>query len=285
MILVRVEVGKNTKIVVESRKGKVMKKLKKIIPIIVIICIIVIVAFWVNLSKNWTIRYASMLDDFFGKGNWKCIDEETKNSLLVDKHIHFHDTPELDYDTPAKYKNWYILFTNKNGEEEIYSITNHTYIINHDKYNVLNSKRYSAKQALTLELMDISTSLISDDIFDKYISNILPSNISDCISVEISYTDGNPNPNFYTKLSDQEWFNIYDANIEKYLSTDLYDFYIYIKAYDYKIEKLSDDEKQKLFNSMSTIENKLLEDFSSNASFKIYFSKDYNVEYLNGVKR
>ncbi len=262
-----------------------MKKLKLIIPIIFIICIIAVIIFLATISKNWPVRYASRLNDFFGEGNWKCIDEETKNSLLVDEHVHFASNPELDYDTPAKYKNWYILFTNKNGEEEIYSITNHTYIINHDKYNMFSSKRYSAKQALTLELMDISTSLISDEIFDKYISNILPTNISDCISVEISYTSGNPTPDFYNKLSKQDWFNIYDASAEKYLNTDLYDFYIYIRAYDYKIEKLTDEDKQKLFNSMSIIEEKLLEDFGSNASFEIYFSKDYNVEYLDGAKR
>lgn len=261
-----------------------MKKLKIIIPIIFIICIIAVIIFFVVISKNWPVRYASRLDNFFGKGNWRCIDEETKKSILVDKHIHFHDHPELDYDTPAKYKNWYILFTNKKGEEEIYSITNHAYIINHDKYNIFSSKRYSAKQALTLELMDISTSLSSDVIFDKYISNLLPSNISDCISVEISYKGGNPNPDFYNKLAKQDWFNIDDASAEEYLSTDLCDFYIYIKAYDYKIEKLTDEDKQKLFNSISTIEEKLLEDFGSNASFKIYFSKECNVEYSNGVK-
>lgn len=262
-----------------------MRKLKLTISIIAVILIIGIICFFAIISKNWPVRYASILDEFFGEGNWKCIDEETKKSILVDEHIHFHDSSELDYDTPAKYKNWYILFTNKNGEEEVYSITNHSYIINHDKYNMFSSKRYSAKQALTLELMDISTSLASDEIFDRYISKTLPSNVSDCISVEISYKGGNPKPNFYNKLAKQDWFNIYDASAEKYLTTDLYDFYIYIKAYDYKIKKLTDEEKQKLFDSMTTIEEKLLEDFGSNASFKIYFSNDYNVEYSDGVKK
>lgn len=262
-----------------------MKKLKSIIVIILILSVIVLIVFSINSFRKWPKRFSKEFDNFFGKGNWECIDEETKDSLLVDKHIHFHEHPEYDYDIPAKYKKWYILFTNEQGEKEIFPISNHTYIINHDKYNMFSSKRYSAKQALILELMDISISLVSDRIFDKYILSILPSNISDCISVEISYTGGNPKPNFYNKLAKEEWFNIYDAVAEEYLETDLHDFYIYIKTHDYKVDKLSAGEKQTLFNSISVIESKLLKDFGSNASFEIYFNSDYIVEYVDGVKK
>lgn len=261
-----------------------MKKFKTLIPIIVILLIIILIVFAI-CQKNWTIRFSNYLDDFFGEGNWKCISEETKDSILVDKHIHFHQNPELDFDIPAKYKKWFILFTNKNGEEEIYEISNHVYIISKDKYDFFSSSRYSAKQSLISELMDISISEINDDILEKYILTVLPSNIADCINVDISYIGGNPNPKFYDKLSKQNWFNIYDIDAEKYLSTDLYDFYIDIKAYDYKIEKLSDEEQQELFDSMSTIEEKLVKDFESNASFEIYFTKDYHVKYINGVKQ
>lgn len=284
MTLAHVEAERNTKIAVEN-KGENMKKLKSFIKIALILLLIILIALLINSLKKWPNRFSKELDNFFGKGNWECIDEETKKSLLVDKHVHFHRHPEFDYDIPEKYKKWYILFTNNQGEKEIYTISNHTYIINQDKYDIFSSKRYSAKQALVLELMGISNSLVSDDIFNKYISSVLPSNISNCISVEISYTGGNPKPSFYNKLAKEDWFNIYDADAEEYLETELHNFYIYIRAYDYKINKLSDTEKQTLFSSISVIENNLLKDFGSNASFEIYFTNDYSTKYLDGVRK
>lgn len=55
-----------------------MKKIKKcgFVLIVCLVSVIIVGVYFIN--QNWTIRYASVFDGFFGKGNWKCIDEEKK---------------------------------------------------------------------------------------------------------------------------------------------------------------------------------------------------------------
>ncbi len=115
-----------------------------------ILCIIGIGAgYW--KFQDWTFRFSDELDHFFGVGNWECIEEETNKSRMVS-----------DYNTdktrrvPKRYRNWYITYTDRYGEEKECVITNHTMIINHKKRFPLSSKWYTAKQALTLELMEVS---------------------------------------------------------------------------------------------------------------------------------
>ena len=86
----------------------------------------------------------------------------------------------------------------------------------------------------------------------------LPPAEADCINVEISYKGGNPKPEFYDKLLKESWFNRKEISAEYYLSMDYFDLYIYIKAFDYRVEKLSNTEKTHLMNSLNTIEQVLL---------------------------
>lgn len=157
--------------------------------------------------------------------------------------------------------------------------------INNDKYGICSSKRYSSKQALILELMDISCAIASEEIFNEIIKSELPKNVADCISVSISYNGGNPKPEFYDDLFKQSWFNIENATAENFLACDLHEFYLDIKAYDYRANKLTTHEQQNLFDSLEKIEKKLLDKFGNNASFKIYFDKDNKVEYSKGTKQ
>ena len=63
-----------------------MKKIKKcgFVLIVCLVSVIIVGVYFIN--QNWTIRYASVFDGFFGKGNWKCIDEEKKDSLIYDEY-------------------------------------------------------------------------------------------------------------------------------------------------------------------------------------------------------
>ena len=151
---------------------------------------------------------------------------------------------------------------------------------------MFSSKRYSKKQALVLELMDISFGLASDELLNDVIKEkILPENIADCLIVSISYNGGNPKPKFYDDLFQQSWFNINDVSVERYLTCDLYDFYIRILAHDYKVKKLTEQEQQILLNSMETFETNLVQKYGKAASYSIYFDKDHHVEYIAGNKQ
>lgn len=263
------------------------KNISTIVSILVLIFIVVVLISCIMnfINSNWPKRFKSELDQFFGKGNWESISEETKESIIYTKYISVRSAPYLSEEVPGKYTDWNIKFTNKNGDDEIWKITNHALKINNDKYGIFSSKRYSNKQALVLELMDISCGLAADEVLNDIVKDELSENEADCLRVSISYNGGNPKPEFYDELFKQSWFNVKDVTAENFLACDLHDFYIDIFAFDYKVEKLTEQEQQNLFDSMESIERKLLQEYGENASFEIYFDKGHQVEYIDGVKQ
>lgn len=76
--------------------------------------------------------------------------------------------------------------------ESVWRITDHVYKISDDRYGILNPKRLSARQALTLELMNISFGIIGEDIKTEIIEEYLPPAEAACIDVDMSYNGGNP---------------------------------------------------------------------------------------------
>lgn len=261
-----------------------MKKLKLIaLATILILCAAGILAGYF-ISRDWTIRFRSELDDFFGEGNWERISEETKESIIFTDYIIVHSNPALSGEMPGKFQNWYISFTNRDGEEEIWYITNHVLKINHDRYGIFSPSRYSSKQALTLELMDISFGIIEEEVFRDIVRSVLSEKEAECLEVTMSYHGGNPKPEFYDALADEPWFNVGDISAEHYLSYDLHDFYLYIRAFDYRLEKLTGEEQQNVFDSMEAMEQKLCDRFGEYASFEIYLDADHKVEYKDGAK-
>jgi len=262
-----------------------MKKLKNNLTLILIFILIIFAIVFYYQSKEWPNKFKSELDHFFGADNWKCISEETKESIIYTDYIRIRSNPELSGEIPGKYKNWYIQFNNKYGEEEIWSITNHVFKINNDKYDLFHPKRFSSKQAFIQELMNISFEIASEEVFNEIILSELSQKEADCIDVSISYHGGNPKPEFYDALFKESWFTANKVNAENFLACDLYDFYLYIRAFDYKVEKLTDEEQQNLFNSFENIQKKLLQKYGKNASFEIYFDKEHKVEYIDGNKQ
>ena len=257
-----------------------MNKTKKV-AFVMIVCLTTVLIVVFFLKQNWTIRYASVFDRFFGKGNWECISQETKDSLIYNEYVTVHNNPALSEEIPGKFKNWYILF-DEGQNESVWRITDHVYKINKDTYGIFSSKRLSAKQSLTMELMEISFGIIGNDIKSDIIEGYLPPAEADCIQVELSYEGGNPKPEFYDELLKESWFNSNEISANHYLAIDSIDFYIDIKAFDYRVEKLSDKEKTHLMNSLNTIEQAMCDRFGECASFKIYFDREHRVEYENG---
>ena len=92
--------------------------------------------------------------------------------------------------------------------------------INQDKYWLLSPNRYSARQALTLELMDLSCYMAGEQVLDEILRDILPEREADCIDVYITYRNGNPPPSLYSRLRRQPWFNV--DQISAYADYDIY---------------------------------------------------------------
>ncbi len=265
--------------------GKSKTILTRIALMIVIIAVIAGSIWGYYYFRDWTKRYRSELDTFFGKDNWEFLSEESLDShILKEPRIRNNDTPPVE-PGPAKYQNWYIKHNNKSGEQEVWKITNHVYKLNKNKYFFLNQKRLSAKQALIMELMEISFQVAGDEVRDNILNNILSEEEANVFNVLISYSGGNPPPKVYNQLWQQDWFNVNEVSAENYLSTDIWDFYIEIKAYDYRIDQLTEAQQQHIIDSMETMEKKLLEKYGDYASFKIMIDQNHQVEYVNGQKK
>ncbi len=230
------------------------------------------------LWDNWTIRYSTQLDRFFGEGNWEVVSEDVHQSNMytvrVGRHYKYGQTKEA----PALYREWNILCKNTKGQKEVWKISNHAYKINNAEYGIFSSKRYKAGQALTLELMDISFALVEEEVHNEIVKAGLTEEEANCIYVDMAYHGGNPKGSFYDKLARESWFTLDGVTAENYLASDLYEFYLLFRIHDYRLEQLSEQEQQNVVNSLTDIEKRMLEKYGDQASFEILYG-DYNVEY------
>ena len=237
------------------------------------------------LFGDWTIRYRARLDTFFGKGNWEVVSGDAEMERWKIYTIRSNSSWEGYGQNQHRrmYRSWNILCENKEGEKEIWEISNHAYKINQGRYKIYSPKRYRVRQALTLELMEISFNVVEEEVHNEIIKEGLTDAEANCIYVEMSYHDGNPPRSFYDKLAKEDWFTIEGITAENYLATDLYDFYLIIRIHDYRLEQLSEKEQENVVNSLENIEKRLLEKYGENASFQILYG-EYNVKYEDGVK-
>lgn len=262
-----------------------MKKAKKIgITAAVIIGLIGLgVLYW--FLSGWPICYRSRLNDFFGKGNWTVVSEVNKSKREYMSRSRFSDGSfGAKIRMGIFYREWYILYENEDGEEVVWQISNQAYQYNHAQYGIFNSRRYRGRQALTLELMEISFAVIEEDIHNDIVKRYLSDEEAENVYVLMTYEGGNPPKSFYDDLADEPWFNIEGVTAENYLATDLYDFYLRIGVYDYDAENLSEEEKDNIMDGLEEIEERLLEEYGGDASFEIYFD-GYKVEYVDGERQ
>ena len=193
---------------------------------------------------NWVVRYKSMLDNFFGEGNWYVVSDETEKEVIASTEYDEWGTNTVHY----KYRNWKI--STSDGEE--YVITNHTYLISRRK----SGNKYTPKQALIQQLMFIAHEHAGKIVCDEILSEILSESEIACFDVDISYRNGNPKPSVYTKLAKEDWFS-YDSTAADWLSTNLYDFYLWIRAFDYRVEKLTQEEQEHIGSCEDEIDEAL----------------------------
>lgn len=260
-----------------------MGKVKKIAIRVIAVLIAVGFAAGFFISRNWIIRYRSELNRFFGKGKWEYVSEEEKESHMYEERVR---DPILGYDyVPGRFKNWYILYTDKDGGERLCRITNHVMKINHDEHMIFSPKRLSVKQAMLQQLMEISFMAAGEKAKEEFISSRLTEEEAACFEVRVSYRGGNPKPNVYSKLWKEPWFTIEDATAEDYLTSDLHDFCLEIRVHDYRLEELTEEEQENVLASLEPLAQELLDTFGEDASFEIICAGGHSAEYVDGVKQ
>jgi hypothetical protein len=132
--------------------------------------------------------------------------------------------------------------------------------------------------------MNISEEIVAEKFKEEIISDLYSEKEVECFDVTLMYHGGNPEPNFYNELYQQGWFTADKVNVKEYLETDLYDFYLYIRIFDYRLETLTEEEQQNLLATREKLEQRLLEKYGDNASFEIYFADGNKSEYEDGKK-
>lgn len=258
-----------------------MNKIKKLIMIMVFALLVVAVisaCFFYQRRQHWPVRFHAELDDFFGEGNWEWLSKETKESSMYTVHYYSIDAAS-DSNVPGIYHNWDIGFTNRNGDSEVWTMTDHAMKINQSKNGFFRSDRLSAKQALVRELMNISFEVAEDEIMQEILCKVLPEKEAACLDVNISYRNGNPPPKMYQTLFQQPWFSVNQVTAENYLSTDLWDFYLRIQAFDYRLEKLTGVERQHVMERLGEMENVLRDTYGEHADYEIYLDDTHKAEY------
>jgi hypothetical protein len=236
-------------------------------------------------SGNWILRFDSRLDRFFGQENWEYLSAESKDSIIYTEYRSSRNGLPYADEVPGKFKNWTIAFSNRYGEAEVWTITNHTLKINHDRYWLFSPNRYSNSQALVQELMEIACACAGDQVLRDVILQTLTPEEASCLSVDISYQGGNPEPAFYDALWEEPWFTANGVTAKDFLTSSLCDFYLDIRAYDYRLERLTTEEQQNVLNSFEAIRDTLLDLYGEYASFRIYLDGDHRAEYFRGVEQ
>ena len=249
-----------------------------IVPLVILVLIIAgLVAGWFIL-RTWPLRFHRELDQFFGAGNWESVSEQAKHSMMYDLYI-IRGTG-LSGSTDGSFHEWDIAFTNREGEPEIWTISDHTLKINnHDHWFPLDPGRYTAKQALGQELMELAFDMAGEEVLDETLSDILTESERASLEVEISFHGGRPDRKLYTQLLAEPWFNIQELDAEKFLQSDLCDFYVDVFAYDYRVDDLSEIEQEHLYRFLGDIEQALRDVFGDYADYEIYLGEGYSAEY------
>ena len=107
---------------------------------VVVVFVVMIGLFFV--SGNWSIRYKSRLDSFFGKGKWEVVSDEIATSKVYAIRSNSSWNSYGDGRPALLYRNWNILCENAYGEEEVWKISRkscwkNTEKMHHLKYYVV----------------------------------------------------------------------------------------------------------------------------------------------------
>ncbi len=69
-----------------------------------------------------------------------------------------------------------------------------------------------------------------------------------------------------------------------YLACDDHEFFLDIRAHDYRLEKLNDEQRQNVVNSFDTIIESLCQIYGKDAFFRLYIDSEHIAEYRKGTQ-
>ena len=232
------------------------------------IFILVIIGLLAFNSQNYKGVFTRELNDFFGKGNWEYVGKEDKETSLYMEVVEIGE--DLTKTVKGKYSNYLVKY-----KDDVYKISTFK--------NNLSKKVWAVRQ-----IMDMATDgILSDYLYENILLDVYSPALADIFRVQLCYENGNPKPDFYKKLDELDWFKADLIKVEDFLSWEeaqKYNFHIYIRTFDYKVEKLTDSEKVELYNGYSMLIKNLLDTYGEDASFEILIDDDHWVKYKNGVK-
>ena len=136
-----------------------MQKVKKIGGIAIVLLIVAGGFMIYHYFQTWPLRFRSDLDAFFGSGNWEQVSSETKESMI---YTVYHSSSDglRSGERAGKFHEWNLVFRNRYGEQELWTISDHTMKINHSDHMFLSSERgtdfsvpFSINLHLRLEVM------------------------------------------------------------------------------------------------------------------------------------
>lgn len=244
------------------------------LPVILLILIVILLLVGWYCLRTWPIRFHSTLDDFFGDGNWQMVSEETKDSIIFKR---WNTLTKREQE--GKFHEWNIAFENQSGETEVWTITDHTLKINHEKHWFpLDAERYTARQALGQEFLWIAIDIAGEKVRAETLGTILPEKELVCLEVDISFLDGFPDGDVYDRLLEEPWFNVRDANAARFLQSDQYSFYVDVFAHDYRVDDLSEAEQRHLYDNLGAIEQALQNTYGAQVDYEIYLGEGYHSE-------
>lgn len=244
------------------------------LPVILLIPIVILLLVGWYCLRSWPIRFHGTLDDFFGNGNWQTVSEETKDSIIFKRW-----NALTKREQEGTFHEWNIAFENQAGETEVWTISDHTLKINHkENWFPLDAERYTARQALGQELLWIALDVAGEEVRTETLGTILPEEELDCLAVDISFLDGLPDGGVYDRLLEEPWFNVRDANADRFLQSNQYDFYVDVFAHDYRVDDLSEAEQSHLYHSLGAIEQALQNTYGAQVDYEIYLGEGYQAE-------
>ncbi|NLW52939.1 MAG: hypothetical protein GXY87_06225 [Tissierellia bacterium] len=195
---------------------------------------------------------------------------------MLNEYNYYKELPYTEK-VPGKYQDWNIQFKDKDGNDQVWKISNLAQRLNNKKRLIFSPNYLSSKKALGFELMELTWHVTGEEVRQKVLNEVMTKKQADVFDVQISYSGGNPPTSLYGKIWEQDWFNINKVTAKDYLETDLFDFFIDIKTYDYRLAKLSETEQQEIRDSLDEIINKITDIYGPNTSYRIFIDQENQI--------
>lgn len=247
-----------------------MKKIKTILAGICVLAILAGGVFGWYAMRNWPLRFHRELDAFFGEGRWRVLSQDVETSRMY--RVYRGGSLPHDHYRPGRYHEWKLGTVDSQGRETVWVLSDHAYRIQRNRRWIFSS----ARDGFARELLDCAMTAAGEEIREIVLGDLLSQEERDCLRVTVSYRGRNPQN--CGDLLKKPWFTADKVDAQHLLETDFWEFYIDIFAHDYRVEKLSEEEKAHLFGSLSEIQQALRDAYGDGVDYEIYLDPEHKAQ-------